>query len=228
MIQVDNISVYNIDGAMRGMRNPLNSWHLSDSTYDKETGIFIIGTKDMGLAHRLLNSGTADDSKYMRQIMVSMDITAPLLWWKEMDQYKVATTTNSTSTMHKLASTPITKDCFSFDSADMPLIIQNEYEEGTDVSLTSQEIVNDLILILEQIRQKYNTTKSQAYWRALVELLPSAWNQTRTWTANYQVLRNIYFARKNHKLTEWHKFCEMIEELPYGKELICYVKGEEK
>ena len=228
MIEVDKISVFNVDGAIRGMRNPLNSWHLSDSTYDKETGIFIIGKKDMGLAHRLLNSGTADDSKYMRQIMVSMDITAPLFWWKEMDQYKVGTTTNSTSTMHKLASTPITKECFSFDYASTPLVIQNEYEEDIDVSLTTQEVVDEFINILEQTRQKYNATKSVVYWRALVELLPNAWNQTRTWTANYQVLRNIYFARRNHKLTEWHDFCKMIENLPYGKELICYVKGEEK
>ena len=209
MIKVDNIAVFNIRGAIRGMRNPLNSWHLSDSKYDENTHIYIVGEKDIKLAQNLLNGG-ADDAKFMRQIMVSMDITAPLYWWKEMDQYKVATTTNSTSTMHKLSSTPIGIRNFSFD------------EDFVEPRML-QSIIDDC----ESLRQKYLETNDLIYWRALVQLLPEAWNQTRTWTANYQVLRNIYFARKNHKLTEWRDFCDMIVKLPYGKELICY-KREEK
>ena len=228
MIEVDKIAIFNIDGAIRGMRNPLNSWDLSDSTYDKETGICLIGDRDMGLAHRLLSFG-ADDAKFMRQIMVSMDITAPLYWWKEMDQYKVGTTTNSTSTMHKLASTPITRDCFSLDKGISALVITSGYEEeGDTTELTFEEAIDDVLYMLEHLRERFNQTKSSSYWRALIQLLPESWNQTRTWTANYQVLRNIYFARKNHKLQEWRDFFERIEYLPYGKELITFVKEGEK
>lgn len=229
MIEVKDISVFNLDGAIRGMRNPLNSWNMSDSTHEKETGVFLLGKKDIGLAQRLLSSGTADDSKFMRQIMVSMDITAPLYWWKEMDQYKVATTTNSTSTMHKLASTEITRDCFSFDKGlEQLLITHNVDEDGNSSNFTMEEAIDNIIYICEELRQRFKETKSTTYWRALVQFLPEAWNQTRTWTANYQVLRNIYFARRYHKLTEWHKFCQMIEELPYAKDLICWRKEDEE
>lgn len=211
MIEISNIEVFNFEGAFRGMRNPLNSWKKSDSDFKND----IIGVKDLRLAQNLITAGT-DHSKFMRQIMVSMDIKAPLYWWKEMSTYKIATVANSTSTMHKLASTEITEDCFSLD-------------EGNDVLVVSdnccvREVVKDMVDVLENLRQRYNKTGSQSYWRALIQLLPESWLQTRTWTANYAVLRNIYFSRKNHKLNEWHTFCQMIENLPYGKELICYTK----
>jgi hypothetical protein len=144
----------------------------------------------------------------MRQIFVSMDITAPLYFWKEMDQYRIGCTTNSESTMHKLATTPITKDCFSFDSIE-------------DLYYLMEESFEDYVQDCEKLRLKYLETKNIRYWRALIQLLPSSWNQTRTWTANYAVLRNIYHSRKNHKLSEWRDFCRKIEQLPYAKELIC-------
>jgi hypothetical protein len=142
-----------------------------------------------------------------------MDIDAPIFWWKEMDTYKVGTTANSCSTMHKLASSEIGAQNFSFDMdvADFP----EEYQE-----LVSMIRVNS-VYYCEQLRKAYEKTKDKRIWRALVEVLPMAWNQRRTWTANYQVLRNIYFQRRNHKLDEWREFCKVIEELPYGKELIC-------
>ena len=148
----------------------------------------------------------------MRQIFVSMDITAPLYLWKEISTYKVATVANSTSTMHKLATTPITRECFSFD---------NEFLDK-DKQTIFDFIIDDTISNLEELRQLYIGTQDKKYWRMLIQLLPESWNQTRTWTANYAVLRNIYFSRKNHKLQEWRDFCKIIETLPYGKELICY------
>ena len=203
MILINEIEVSNFKGAFRGLRNPLNSWHLSDS-YTDENGSYILGEKDLDLARRMIKGGP-DESKFLRQIFVSMDITAPLYWWKEMDTYKVATVANSTSTMHKITSKEITEDDFSFDD-DWDLIF----------NLAKGSIVESC----ENLRQKYLNTQDKRYWRALIQLLPEGYNQTRTWTANYQVLRNIYFARRNHKLIEWHTFCEMIENLPYAKELI--------
>lgn len=234
MIKVDNIEVMNFEGAFRGLRNPMNSWSKSDSshclmnsdidcpncpigersckTMNYDTGGFIIGSNDMNLAQRMIKAGDSD-SKFLRQIFVSMDIDAPILWWKEMDQYKVGTVTNSCSTMHKLASTPITKECFSFDETDDTMIIEAQ-----------ETIVNNC----EALRQRYNETKDVNIWRALIQLLPESWNQKRTWTANYAILRNLYFQRKNHRLIEWREFCEMIESLPYGKELITYKPEEVK
>ena len=203
MILINEIEVSNFKGAFRGLRNPLNSWHLSDS-YTDENGSYILGEKDLDLARRMIKGGP-DESKFLRQIFVSMDITAPLYWWKEMDTYKVATVANSTSTMHKITSKEITEDDFSFDN-DWDLIF----------NLAKASIVESC----ENLRQKYLNTQDKRYWRALIQLLPEGYNQTRTWTANYQVLRNIYFARRNHKLIEWHTFCEEIEKLPYAKELI--------
>lgn len=171
---------------------------------------FFLGENDLNLAQRLIKSGS-DHSKFMRQIYVGMDITAPLYWWKEASTYKVATVANSESTMHTLTKEPITLDMFSFD--------------GMAPEGEGKDWVCDLITIVhlcETYRLKYIETKDKAYWRRLVQILPSGWNQMRTWTANYQTLRNIYFARRNHKLKEWHQFCEFIETLPYAKELICY------
>lgn len=234
MIKIDNIEVAGFDTAIRGMRNAMNSHHLSDSReyiymnafqsapfFFEEANktlkyigghahIFELGPNDKKLASGLVLAGT-DEAKFARQIYVGLDITAPLYWWKEADTYKIGTVANSESTMHKLHSKPITKEIFSFDNTDSfsPLI--------TDV-------FDDLIQDIEKIRKSYLETKDKRYWRALIQLLPSAWNQKRTWTANYQVLRNIYFARRNHKLQEWRDFCSMIEKLPYASDLITISK----
>ena len=214
MIKIDNIEVFNFVGALRGLRNPMNSWNKNDSgfVYDEDDGeksnTFIIGPNDMQLAQRMIGGGT-EESKFMRQIFVSMDIDAPFFWWKEMDTYKVGTVANSCSTMHKITSAPITIDNFSF----------GPYTEF-------YPMYEKIIEYCEDLRQKYLETKDKRYWRALIEILPEAWNQKRTWTANYQVLRNIYFQRRYHKLEEWHQFCNVIENLPYGRELICYEKKE--
>lgn len=223
MIKVENTEVFNFSGALRGMRNPLDSWDKTDSKFEETIKI---GPNDLNLAQRLINSGT-DHSKFMRQIGVSMDITAPLYWWKELDTYKIGTVANSCSTMHTLAKYPITADMFSFDGIFDNLVITRGVT--SEYQIVMGDIINEVIYSLEHLRKRYVKTKSPTYWRALIQLLPESWNQKRTWTANYQVLRNIYFARKNHKLNEWHDFCAEIEKLPYAKELICYgVKGEEK
>lgn len=177
-----------------------------------------IGPKDLDLAQRMIKAGTSD-RKFMRQIFVSVDITAPLYWWKEFDTYKVSTVANSTSTMHKLASTPITFDCFEMDDFENLRVYDNE-PYNTDTFIT--DIWDDIIGYCETLRLRYNETKDKRYWKELIRVLPEAWLQTRTVTLNYEVLRNIYFQRRYHKLTEWHRFCEWIESLPYSKELITY------
>ena len=177
-----------------------------------------IGPKDLNLAQRMIKAGTSD-RKFLRQIMVSVDITAPLYWWKEFDTYKVGTVANSTSTMHKLASTPITFDCFEMGDFENLRVYDNEpYNIDTFVT----DIWDDIIGYCETLRLRYNETKDKRYWKELIRILPEGWLQTRTVTLNYEVLRNIYFQRRYHKLTEWHRFCEWIESLPYGKELITY------
>ena len=170
---------------------------------------FYFGPKDLKLAQSLVRAGT-DEAKFIRQIFISVDITAPLYWWKEMDTYKVGTVANSTSTMHKLSSRPIEINDFSFDK-----------------EFHSYHMVQNIVKDCEFLRQKYIETKDKTYWRALIQLLPESYNQTRTWTANYAVLRNIYFARRNHKLTEWREFCQWIESLPWAKELICLEEKKE-
>ena len=177
-----------------------------------------IGPNDLNLAQRMIKAGTSD-RKFMRQIFVSVDITAPLYWWKEFDTYKIGTVANSTSTMHKLASTPITFDCFEMDDFENLRVYDNE-PYNTDTFVT--DIWDDIIGYCETLRLRYNETKDKKYWKELIRILPEAWLQTRTVTLNYEVLRNIYFQRRYHKLTEWHRFCEWIESLPYGKELITY------
>lgn len=185
-------------------------WLLSQGVCLEDNDIYniaLLGPKDLDLAQRMIKGG-AEEAKFLRQIFVSMDINAPIFWWKEASTYKISTTANSCSTMHTIHKTPITKDMFSFSNFNF-----------------NQDMIYDIIDICETLRQKYNETGDKRYWRALIELLPMGFNQKRTWTANYQVLRNIYFQRRHHKLDEWHTFCETIESLPYGKELICY-KGE--
>ena len=208
MLIVDKVKVFNFEGALRGLRNPKDSWHLSDTTYN-EHGLPNIGPKDMFLAQLMVGAGT-DEAKFARQIFISMDITAPLYWWKEFDTYKVGTVANSCSTMHKLDSKPITKEMFCWDN--------NEVDEVFD------ETVDIIVAECERLRLLYKKTGEKRYWRALIQLLPNSWMQKRTVTLNYQVARAMYFARHGHKLTEWHTLCDAFENLPYGKELICYVK----
>ena len=206
MLQTEKISVMNMENAIRGARNPMNSWARMDSTYD-EKGNFILGENDLSLAHRLAKAGS-DHRKFLRQIIVSIDINAPLYWWKEFDTYKVGTVANSCSTMHKIQSLPFTRDMFSHDHLT---------EEGLAA-------LDALIAFLESERVRFNETKDKAAWHNIIQLLPSSFNQLRTVTLNYEVLINIYYARRHHKLDEWHALCRAIESLPYAKELIL-VKG---
>lgn len=202
MILLERTSVMNLENAMRGARNPLNSWNRMDSYYD-ETGVYVLGPNDLGLATRLRKAGS-DHRKFVRQIFVSVDITAPLYWWKEYDTYKVATVANSTSTMHKIASKPFSLEDFSHDHM-------------TPATLA---FLQTIVEKLEAIRLQYLETKNKEDWYDMIQLLPSSYNQMRTCTFNYETLINIYYARKDHKLAEWHTFCDWIQTLPYGKELI--------
>ena len=278
-MEFEHTQVFNFEGALRGMRNPLNSWHKSDSMtwadcdmdeeyYDEmiydlgekyfsdvempateeETDALnkaidikqdylmeqsrlatfwgehaqvrnVIGPNDMKLAMRLI-AGGGEHRKFLRQIFVSVDITAPLYWWKEFDTYKVGTTANSTSTMHKLASTPITLDCFETDDYQESIINDDNKDPWTNETCVHAH-TEEIIDWLEHLRCLYNETKDKRYWKELIRWLPNGWLQTRTVTMNYENLRNMYHQRKNHKLTEWHSFCTWVEEcLPYAKELI--------
>ena len=208
MLKVDRISVMNMENAIRGARNPLNSWARMDSYYD-EKGEFVLGENDLSLATKLAKAGS-DHRKYLRQIMVSMDITAPLYWWKEFDTYKVGTVANSTSTMHKIQAKEFCRDDFSHDRL-------------TPDALAA---LDSLIAYLESERVKFNETKERSHWHNIIQLLPSSYNQLRTVTLNYEVLINIYYARHTHKLAEWHTLCDAIKALPYASELIL-VKDED-
>ncbi|WP_418517955.1 hypothetical protein [Pseudoruminococcus massiliensis] len=202
MLKVERISVMNLENAMRGARNPLNSWARSDSYYD-ENGQYILGENDLGLAKRLARAGS-DHRKYLRQIFISVDVTAPMYWWKEYDTYKVATVANSTSTMHKIHSKEFSRDDFSLDKLDED----------------SMAFFDTIIEKLEELRLKYTETKDKQFWYDIIQLLPSSYNQMRTCSLNYETLINIYYARKGHKLDEWHTFCDFIKTLPYAKDLI--------
>lgn len=202
MIRLERTSVLNLENAMRGARNPMNSWQRMDSEYD-ENGDYCLGPNDLDLAMRLRKAGS-DHRKFIRQIFVSVDITAPIYWWKEYDTYKVATVANSTSTMHRIHSKPFELEDFSHDH----------------LTTRGLAIMENIIAELEEIRQHFVTEKRKEDWYDLIQLLPSSYNQLRTCTLNYETLVNIYYARKEHKLEEWHTFCRWIEELPYAKELI--------
>ena len=201
MIKIEKAVVMNFVGAIRGARNPLNSWDKSDSFYDAD-GNYVLGENDLGLAKRLCKAGS-DHRKFIRQILVSVDITAPLYWWKEFDTYKVATVANSTSTMHKIHSKPFEIDDFSHDHLT---------KEG-------EEALIKFIDFLEECRLKFVADKNKDEWYTIIQLLPEGYNQKRTVTMNYENLLNMYFARRNHKLSEWHDFCDWILTLPYTKEL---------
>ena len=203
MIKIERTSVMNMENAIRGARNPLNSWDRMDSFYD-EKGNYVLGENDLGLAKRLAHAGS-DHRKFLRQIFVSVDITAPLYWWKEFDTYKVGTVANSCSTMHKIHAKAFERDDFSCDRLD----------EGGLAALDA------LVAFLETERQKFcaDKTDKQA-WHNMIQLLPSSYNQMRTVSLNYENLINIYYARRTHKLAEWHTLCDWIEALPYAKDII--------
>lgn len=204
MIKLERTQVMNFENALRGARNPLNSWARSDSGYD-EAGNYVLGPNDLDLAVRLAKAGS-DHRKYLRMVFVSVDITAPLYWWKEFDTYKVGTVANSCSTMHKIHAAPFTRDDFSHDRMDAGALA----------------VLDAVIAYLEGERQKFLADKSDKQaWHNMIQTLPSSYNQMRTVTLNYEVLTNMYYARRNHKLAEWHTLCEWIESLPYAKELIC-------
>lgn len=208
MLKVERVSVMNLENAMRGARNPMNSWERSDSAYGPD-GQYVLGEKDLDLAVRLCAAGS-DHRKFLRQILVSMDITAPLYWWKEFDTYKVGTVANSTSTMHKIHAKPLEQSDFSTDHL-------------TPASLAA---FAQYIGYLEEVRQRFVAGKERADWYDLIQLLPSSYNQMRTVTLNYEVLLNIYYARRNHKLEEWHTLCGEILKLPYARRLLGAAGGE--
>ena len=203
MIKLERTSVMNLENAIRGARNPMNSWNRMDSYYD-ENGQYVLGPNDLDLAIRLRKAGS-DHRKFIRQIFVSVDITAPLYWWKEYDTYKVATVANSTSTMHKIHSKPFSREDFSTDH----------------MTPDTLAFMDQVIQRLESIRLKFvEDGKKKEDWYDLIQLLPSSYNQMRTCSLNYETLVNIYYARKGHKLEEWHTVCDWIRTLPYAADLI--------
>lgn len=213
-MKFENTKVYNIVRAVYSARNPMNSWAKSDSDLDKD----ILGISDLTLAQKLIKAGS-EHRKFMRQIFLSVDITAPLYWWKEFDTYKVGTVSNSCSTMHKLASTPITRECFEMDD------FQDFNLESQDMVFPLKSTWESLISDLEFCRKKYNETKDKRYWKELIRLLPESWLQKRTITMNYENVFNMYRQRKNHRLVEWSdKFINWVKTLPYANELLFWDK----
>lgn len=233
-MKFENTEVFDFDGALRGMRNPMNSWDKSDSYWEQTTKFedgyrvfeYKIGHDDLALAQRLIKAGS-EHRKFMRQIFVSVDITAPLYWWKEFDTYKVGTVANSTSTMHKLASTPITEECFEMDDFEaLPCDL-----EQLEVIPYCSEAWSYLLKYLEYLRNTYNETKDIRYWKELIRLLPESWLQKRTVTMDYENLFAICSRgqRRYHKLTEWsNAFITWARTLPYAQELIFIDELEEK
>jgi hypothetical protein len=219
MIKFERVEVMNFENAIRGARNPMNSWEKSDSQYCGGQKLedcekwqtchmdYCVGENDLALLMRLRNAGT-DHRKFMRQIFVSVDITAPLYWWKEFDTYKVGTVANSCSTMHKIHAKEFTLDDFSYDKI-----------EGSIWEDALQSIIN----ALNYARSEYLIEKHKEYWWAMIQLLPSSYNQLRTVTLNYEVLANMYAARKSHRLDEWRELCEWVKTLPYPQ----LITGEE-
>lgn len=246
MIKFENTEVVGWESAIRGMRNPMNSWEKSDSGWSPDwpidNYIFVatdndnylelaIGPNDQKLMTRLRNAGT-DHRKFMRMITVYVDITAPLYWWKEFDTYKVGTVANSCSTMHKIAAKEFVLDDFSHEHlmsnverSGMELL--NTTGAGTDILVTPKSLLNITIGCLNNYRTMYLKTKDKDWWWQMIQLLPSSYNQKRTVMLNYEVLANIYKSRKSHKLDEWIDFCKWIENLPYS-ELITGVATTEK
>lgn len=218
MIKVENIEIFGLDGAMRGMRNPLNSWDKADTTvYQEHDREFInIGINDLNLATRLIKAGT-EHRKFLRMIHVQMDVIAPLYWWKEADTYKVGTTANSCSTMHKIAAKEFTLDDFSHEHL---IDDQNDFEnENGQVSSYKDFLYYDVLDVLNTARRQYLETKDKKYWWQMIQLLPSSYNQRRTWDMSMETLLSILHQRKNHKLDEWNEFRDIcLEQVPYLKE----------
>ena len=239
-MKFENTEVWGFEHALRGMRNPYESWDKSDSGLvwkENENGedeqVFKIGENDLKLAQSLIRAGS-EHRKFLRQIFCSVDITAPLYWWKEFDTYKVGTVSNSTSKMHKLASTPITEDCFEmddFENVNCDFIKRGnvfDYFQIENINSSISQIWEKLIDDLETLRCFYNATKDKRYWKELIRLLPESWLQKRTITMNYENILNMVRQRSNHKLSEWSKsFIEWAKTLPYAEELIFIDGGKE-
>lgn len=202
MIKIERTSVMNLDNAIRGARNAWNSWEKMDSRYDDQ-GNYILGENDLSLGNRLAKAGS-DHRKYLRQIFISVDITAPLYWWKEFDTYKVGTVANSTSTMHKIHAKPFEIEDFSCDQ----------------MTGNTLEFMETVVAHLEKVRLKYIESKDKQDWYDLIQLLPSSYNQMRTVTMNYENAISMYYARRNHKLKEWHVLCDWIKGLPYAESFL--------
>ena len=221
MITITNVETYGWEAAIRGMRNPMNSWDKSDSyfgdPYLEDENSYIkshIGPKDLDLMTKLVKAGT-DHRKFMRMITVYCDITAPLYWWKEFDTYKVGTVANSCSTMHKIQAKRFKREDFSIEHLSNTL---DDPIAGVDMGDHHFMVMMDnVIACLNVARDRYNETKDKKYWWQMIQLLPSSYNQKRTVMLNYEVLANMHKSRKNHKLDEWHEFCDWIEELPYSE-----------
>ncbi len=241
MIKFENTEVIGWESAIRGMRNPMNSWEKSDSgwfsseddmgvdyvqynSHSDPSELYFVGQNDLDLMARLRNAGT-DHRKFMRMITVYVDITAPLYWWKEFDTYKIGTVANSCSTMHKIAAKEFTLEDFSHEHLmDEPIYVHDGLDSDEE-RIFSIGLLNDTIFCLNVFRKKFLETKDKKYWWQMIQLLPSSYNQRRTVMLNYEVLANIYKSRKNHKLDEWSVgFMEWIESLPYSE----LITGEEK
>lgn len=233
MIKLENTEVMGWEAAIRGMRNPLNSWNQSDSGWDASTfhldknyitvmpehfsgSCYELGLNDKNLMERLRNAGT-DHRKFMRMITVYIDITAPLYWWKEFDTYKVGTVANSCSTMHKIAAKEFTLEDFSHEHLIDSFDETWDIAAGDECRSTPLDILYTVSNALNIYREKYLETKDKKYWWQMIQLLPSSYNQRRTVMLNYEVLANIYKSRKSHKLDEWHVFCDWVKELPYSE-----------
>ena len=210
MIKIEHTEVVGWEAAIRGMRNPMNSWEKSDSGWEIVSDEYFIGENDLGLMQRLVKAGS-DHSKFMRMLVVYCDITAPLYWWKEYDTYKVGTVANSCSTMHKIHETEFTRDDFSWEHL---------FDDDRGANSFYLDALDGVIGVLNDARTQYRRSKDKRYWWQMIQLLPTSYNQKRTVELNYAVLRNMYHSRKNHKLDEWHTFCEWVETLPYAKGLI--------
>lgn len=228
-MKIEGTRVWGFENAIIGMRLPMSLNYeeakskCASAIYEDGTPL-AIGESDLKIMKNLINADDlegvtgAPNSKYLRMLHVQMSVTAPLYWWKEMDTYKIGTVRNSSSTMHKLASTPITMDCFEMYDFAESVMIEDNSEDRNDVNMNC--LWDNLIYCLEQLRETYNETKDKRYWKELIRLLPESWLQTSVLDLNYETLRNIYCWRNNHKLTEWHTFCDWIKTLPYANELI--------
>lgn len=212
MIEIGNVEIYGWQAAIRGMRNPMNSWDKSDSYWDID---YVVGEDDLKLMQTLVKAGN-DHGKFMRMIGVSVDVIAPLYWWKEFDTYKVGTVANSCSTMHKIHAKEFEIDDFSHEHLT---IYDHDGEICRDFKGTLEDVIDDLNVA----RELYLETKDKKYWWQMIQLLPSSYNQRRTVMFNYAVLKNIYASRKAHKLDEWRDFCKWVEQLPYSN----LITGEE-